>query len=56
MIIENCLVKVRLLNIKYGPSNKNDKNDLRYNIFVEKEEDGQIAINFEIEKEIYSLV
>lgn len=55
VIIENCWVKARVLSAKYGPRNRGEENDLGWKKLVEEEEDGQRAVNREIEKGICNL-
>lgn len=55
MTIENCWVKARVLSAKYGPRNRGEENDLGWKELVEVEEDGQRAVNREIEEGIRNL-
>lgn len=55
MTTENCWVKARVLSAKYGPRNSGEENDLGWKGLVEVEEDGQRAVNREIEEGIRNL-
>ena len=53
--IENCWVNARVLSANYGPRNRGEENDLGWKELVEAEEDGQRAVNREIEEGIRNL-